>query len=55
MNLDWIFDHWFWLLMTVACIVWYSTITIYVAIKGCFDIKHMLAKLKDQNPPDNPC
>jgi hypothetical protein len=38
-------NHWFWLLLTIACMVWYSTITIYVAIKGVADIKHMLARL----------
>jgi len=37
--------HWFWWLMSMACVVWYSTITIYVAIKGGVDIKHMLARL----------
>ena len=37
--------HWFWWLMTAACVVWYSTIAIYVAIKGGADIKHMLARL----------
>jgi hypothetical protein len=37
--------HWFWWLMTMACVVWYSTITVYVAIKGAADIKHMLARL----------
>jgi hypothetical protein len=38
-------NHWFWLLLTAACVVWYSTITVYVAIKGAADIKHMLARL----------
>jgi hypothetical protein len=37
--------HWFWWLITSACVIWYSTITIYVAIKGGADIKHMLARL----------
>lgn len=37
--------HWFWGLMTIACVVWYSTITIYVAIKGAMDIKAMLTHL----------
>jgi len=37
--------HWFWWLMTAACVVWYSTITVYVAIKGAKDIKNMLARL----------
>ena len=31
--------------MTAACVFWYSTITIYVAIKGGADIKHMLKRL----------
>jgi hypothetical protein len=38
-------NHWFWLLLTVACVVWYSTITVYVSIKGARDIKNMLARL----------
>jgi hypothetical protein len=37
--------QWFWLLVTVACVVWYSTITIYVAVKGVLDIKGMLRRL----------
>jgi len=39
-------NHWFWWLLTAACVVWYSTITIYVAIKGARDIKNMLARLE---------
>jgi hypothetical protein len=38
--------QWFWLIATIAVLVWYSTITIYVAIRGAFDIKHMLRRLK---------
>ncbi len=38
-------EHWFWALLLAACLVWYSTVTIYVAIRGAFDIKHMLARL----------
>jgi hypothetical protein len=38
-------EHWFWWLVTMACVAWYSTVTIYVAIKGAADIKHMLARL----------
>jgi len=37
--------HWFWLIMTAACVIWYSTITVYVAIKGASDIKSMLHRL----------
>jgi len=40
-------EHWFWLLITVAVIVWYSTITVYVAVKGSKDIRDMLARLKE--------
>ena len=36
----------FWWWLTVACLVWYSTITIYVSVRGAFDIKHMLARLR---------
>ena len=42
-------QHWFWLLITAACVIWYSTITIYVAIKGARDIKNMLARLDATN------
>jgi hypothetical protein len=37
--------HLLWWLITMACIVWYSTVTVYVAIKGVTDIKNMLARL----------
>ena len=40
--------HLFWWLLTAACVVWYSTITIYVAIRGALDIKTMLAHLGAQ-------
>jgi len=42
-------QHWFWGTLTVVCVVWYSTITIYVAIKGAADIKNMLARLDATN------
>ena len=38
-------QHWFWWALTVACVIWYSTITVYVAFKGAKDIKNMLARL----------
>jgi hypothetical protein len=38
-------QHWFWWLLTMICVLWYSTITIYVSIKGAADIKQMLARL----------
>jgi hypothetical protein len=45
-------EHIFWWLLTMACLVWYSTITVYVAIRGAYDIKHMLARLKDLESRD---
>ena len=39
--------HWVWLSLTVLCVVWYSTVTVYVAIKGAVDIKSMLKNLKN--------
>lgn len=47
-------DHWFWGALTLVCLIWYSTITIYVAIKGARDIQNMLRRLsdsQDQAPP----
>jgi hypothetical protein len=48
--------HWFWGALTIACVAWYSTITVYVAVKGAADIKHMLARLGNapKNAPDLP-
>jgi hypothetical protein len=40
-------EHWFWFTVTVAVLVWYSTITVYVAFKGTRDIRQMLSRLKD--------
>jgi hypothetical protein len=39
------FEHWFWLLLTAACLLWYSIVTLYVAYKGSIDIKQMLKHL----------
>jgi hypothetical protein len=37
--------HVFWGLTTAAVVVWYATITVYVAIKGARDIREMLGNL----------
>jgi hypothetical protein len=42
-------DHWFWGAITVVCLAWYSTVTIYVAIKGVGDIRSMLRRLSGPN------
>ena len=44
-----IFYEWFWWFLVTACVLWYTTITIYVAVKGGFDIKQMLARLAKSN------
>lgn len=41
-------NHPFWGLLTLAVLVWYSSVTVYVAIRGTVDIKHMLRKLSGQ-------
>ena len=40
--------HPFWGIITIAVLVWYSTITIYVGVRGAMDIKHMLRNLKEK-------
>jgi hypothetical protein len=39
---------WFWFIIIMAVLLWYSTITIYVAIRGSIDIKHMLRRLAER-------
>jgi len=40
-------QHWFWQLLTILALAWYSTVTVYVGIKGAFDIRQMLRRLRD--------
>ena len=35
----------FWLLLTIACLLWYASVTAYVAVRGVFDIRGMLERL----------
>ncbi|MCX7044696.1 MAG: hypothetical protein NTX50_04305 [Candidatus Sumerlaeota bacterium] len=42
-----ILSHLFWLLVVIAVMGWYCTITVYVSFKGALDIKHMLQRLTD--------
>lgn len=41
--------HPFWTALALACLIWYSTVTVYVAIRGAFDIKTMLEHLRDRD------
>jgi hypothetical protein len=36
----------FWQVLAWAAVLWYSTLTVYVAFKGVFDIKKMLRELQ---------
>lgn len=40
--------HTFWFLLVVACVAWYSVITVYVSIRGALDIKSMLRELRQR-------
>jgi len=45
-------EHPVWFLLTVACVVWYSTITLYVAVRGFSDIRSMLARIAEEKKQD---
>ena len=47
-------EHWFWLLLTAACLAWYSTITVYVAVRGLMDIRQMLERIGRMGAGDRP-
>lgn len=38
-------EHPLWFVLTSACVLWYSTITVYVAVRGLKDIRTMLQRL----------
>jgi hypothetical protein len=40
-------EHWFWGSLTLAVLLWYSSVTIYVSVKGTGDIRRMLKRLED--------
>ncbi len=46
--------HWFWAALTAAVVVWYLTVTIYVAIRGAIDIRGMLERLKNAQDSESP-
>lgn len=47
-------EHWFWGAITIACLAWYSTITVYIAFKGVGDIRSMLRRLSGSEDVDRP-
>jgi hypothetical protein len=47
----------FWWLLLMAVVVWYSTVTVYVAVRGTIDVKQMLEALEEKRsgePGDAP-
>lgn len=38
----------FWLVLTIAAVLWYTFVTIYVSYKGVADIKEMLQRLGER-------
>ena len=44
-----IWKHLFWWALTMTCVVWYCTITAYVAVRGTFDIRRMLSGLRERD------
>ncbi|HRT57780.1 MAG TPA: hypothetical protein P5038_14225 [Candidatus Paceibacterota bacterium] len=46
--------HLFWWFLMLAVMVWYSTVTIYVTIRGVMDIRQMLRRLKDSQGGESP-
>lgn len=47
MNYQTLFEHWFWLLLTITALLWYSTVTVYVAVRGMRDIRTMFRRLDE--------
>ena len=45
--------RWFWGILTFGTLAWYSTVTLFVAVKGLTDIREMLGKLgsTSSDPP----
>jgi hypothetical protein len=42
----------FWWCVAMACLAWYSTITVYVSVRGVWDIRNMLGRLESLNAAD---
>ena len=41
-------SHWFWLGLTSLAVLWYCTVTVYVAVRGVADIRGMLRRLQER-------
>ena len=47
------FAEGFWWALTMAAVAWYSTVTVYVAVRGAIDIRSMLRRLEEQHRNGN--
>lgn len=45
--------QWFWFGLMIACVLWYSVITLYVGIKGAQDIRGMFGRLASNRNVDS--
>ncbi len=45
-------SHWFWHALAWSVVLWYSTITIWVAIRGALDIREMVRRLDKEQSRD---
>ena len=39
----------FWWLLTMAAVGWYLSVTVYVAVRGAWDIRRMLRRLEAEH------
>jgi hypothetical protein len=44
--------HFLWLAVTALCLLWYGTITLYVAVRGGKDIGQMLRNIAKSGRPE---
>lgn len=42
-----------WWFLAMACLVWYVVMTVYVGIRGAFDIRTMLRSLAEQKDAED--
>ncbi len=43
----------FWFILTLAALLWYGSVTLYVSIKGATDIRQMLDRLKARSSSES--
>jgi hypothetical protein len=46
-------EHWVWGGLILTVLLWYSSVTVYVAVKGIGDIRAMLKVLGERKKPSD--